>query len=345
MRCFAVGARWSFLESKIYKNTKSSWNILNNYDLFFVSSGTPIAAYPLVILGKPFILWVATPFWEDRVHRIKTGSLKEKLLSWMSRTGLEKMEKEILEKASVILPMSNYAKSKFLEILGKDKDMIVCGYPISTNKKFIEKDYSKKIVVATGRFTDPRKNINMLFKAWSLIYQNHPDAILIIIGQIDESKKEMVRQSYSMFLAENITNNQKNSIYESASLMLISSWQEGLGIVGLEALCNKVPIVSTSCGGVLDFCIPNLTGEVTSINDHEAMAKQASDLLNDPAKLKTMGLAGLKLINENYSLEKIEKIWEEAIKIVNSQVTNYNTNFNLGSTPKENNFFNNHDKH
>jgi hypothetical protein len=75
------------------------------------------------------------------------------------------------------------------------------------------------------------------------------------------------------------------------------------------------------------------------------MAKQASDLLNDPAKLKTMGLAGLKLINENYSLEKIEKIWEEAIKIVNSQVTNYNTNFNLGSTPKENNFFNNHDKH
>lgn len=322
MKCFSIGARWSFLEAQIYKNTKSSWNILNDYDLFFVSSGTPIAAYPLVILAKPFILWVATPFWKDRIHRIKTSSMKEKLLSWISRTELEKMEKEILEKASVILPMSNYAKFKFLEILGKHKDMTVCGYPISPNKKIIEKDYSKKIVVATGRFTDPRKNINMLFKAWNLIHQNHPDAILIIIGQIDESKKEMVRQSHSMFLAENITNNQKDLIYESASIMLISSWQEGLGIVGLEALCNQVPIVSTSCGGVLDFCIQNLTGKVTAINNHEEMAKQASDLLNDPVMLKTMGLAGLKLINENYSLEKIENIWEAAINLINSQVTN-----------------------
>lgn len=317
MKCFSVGARWSFLEAKLYENTKSSWNILNDYDLFFVSSGTPIAAYPLVILCKPFILWSATPFWEDRVHRITTGSLKEKLLSWISKTELEKMEKEILEKASVILPMSNYAKSKFIEILGKPKEMIVCGYPISLNEKLTEKDYSKKIVVATGRFTDPRKNINMLFKAWNLIYQNHPDSILIIIGQIPESKKEMVRQNDSMFLAENITNNQKDLIYESSSLMLISSWQEGLGIVGLEALCNQIPIVSTNCGGVLDFCISSLTAEVIPINDHEEMAKKASDLLSDPDKLKTMGLSGLQLINENYSTEKIELIWEEAIKMVN----------------------------
>ena len=40
--------------------------------------------------------------------------------------------------------------------------------------------------------------------------------------------------------------------------MLITSYQEGLGIVGLEALSYGIPVISTNCGGPGDYVIEKL---------------------------------------------------------------------------------------
>ncbi len=42
--------------------------------------------------------------------------------------------------------------------------------------------------------------------------------------------------------------------------MLITSHQEGLGIIGLEAMSYGIPIVATDCGGTRDYVDNDLTG-------------------------------------------------------------------------------------
>ena len=317
MNCFGIGARYAFWEPNHYTNTLSSWEKhLAGYDLFFVSSGTPFAAHPLLLLSKKFILWVATPFWEDRYDRILHGSFTEKAFSWLTKSHLAKIEKDILQAATAILPMSTYAKTAFTTILGNTastKEMTVCPYPINPQPN-IAKDYEKKIVIATGRFSDPRKNVDMLIRTWGLIEQEIPDAILIIIGQVTPTTKELIQKSATIFLAENINNEKKLELYQKASLALITSWQEGLGIIGLEALSCQVPIVSTDCGGVRDFVIPRITGELVPCNDHQAMATAATALLSNPEQLRTMGEAGARLIEKTFTTTTVKNCWHQALQ-------------------------------
>jgi glycosyltransferase involved in cell wall biosynthesis len=331
MNCFGIGARFAFWEPSHYTNTLSSWQkYLEGYDLFFVSSGTPFAAHPLQLLKKKFILWVATPFWKDRCDRIAAESWYEKVMSWLTKSWLTRIEKDILESATVILPMSKYAEEEFVSILSKKKEMVVCPYPIdlssviqngrgdsprasTTNECTVEKDYSKRIVVAVGRFSDPRKNVDMLLHAWNLIEQEVSDAILLIIGQVTPATKKIIQKSATIYLAENVTNAKKLELYEKCSLALITSWQEGLGIVGLEALSYKVPIVSTDCGGVRDFVVSGVTGELVPCNDHKAMAKATIKLLQAKDVLEAMGEAGAKLIAEKFTIQIVQACWERVL--------------------------------
>ncbi|MFH0898352.1 MAG: glycosyltransferase, partial [bacterium] len=65
-----------------------------------------------------------------------------------------------------------------------------------------------------------------------------------------------------------------------ASLMLITSYQEGFGISGLEALAYGIPVISTDCGGVRDFVIKSITGYLVDINDDKDMAIKALRIIS-----------------------------------------------------------------
>ncbi len=312
MHCYGIGGRFAFWEPWHYSKTKAAWQVISDYDLIFVSSGTPFAAHPAVLWNKKFILWVATPFWADRETRILQGSVKEKLLGYLSKSFLDSIEKEILEKASVVLPMSQYAQEQFESITKSSSKIQVCGYPINA-KTDIKKDFSKKIILAVGRFTDPRKNINMLLKIWDMVKKKVPDTTLLILGSLSEENKQTITKDSRAFFVESPSNEVKNFWYEQASLLLITSTQEGLGIVGLEALSYATPVVSTDCFGVKDFVLENETGFLCPQNNHTEMASIVEKCLNSTDLLKRLSQNGQNLITSKFSFTKIESIWQKAI--------------------------------
>ena len=83
--------------------------------------------------------------------------------------------------------------------------------------------------------------------------------------------------------------------------MLITSYQEGLGIIGLEALSYGLPVVATDCGGTAEYVIDDYTGYLVKINDDEAMAQKTLQLLSDEKLYVKMSADAYKFVEQNFS--------------------------------------------
>ncbi|MFA6527143.1 MAG: glycosyltransferase family 4 protein, partial [Candidatus Babeliales bacterium] len=311
MNCVEIGARWSFWEPGHYVFTQPTWEkLLQQYDYFFVVSGTCIAAHPLVLLNKKFVMWVATPYTEDREQRVKEFGEIHYIIDRLANKKMLALEKNILSSANYIFSISSYVQQKFNSILAtKRTNNTWCGFPIDCSKALPLNIYKENILIAVGRFSDPRKNITMLIKAFSLIHEKNKTAKLYVVGKKPSNEKLYDFCDYpcieNIVFTGQISAADLTALYRRASAMLITSHQEGLGIVGLEALLHGTPVIATLCGGPEDFIIQGRNGYLVPIDDVQAMADKALELLSNHALLCQLSLAARDFIHAQYSLQTI----------------------------------------
>lgn len=312
MNCIEVGARWAFWEPGHYAYTHAAWReLLAGYDYFFVVSGTCIAAHPLEQLNKKFTMWIGTPYNEDREERVKQLKGIRSLLNRLAHKKMNTIEKNILTKASFIWAISSYAKAKFQNIIGQEKEELqLCGYPIDcTQAPILDTVQKEKILLAVGRFSDPRKNLDMLVRVFDTLYATNQELKLYIVGMKPSSEKIFELSSLPCFgnivFTGQITSADLRALYERALLLLITSYQEGLGIVGLEALLHGTPVIATDCGGTRDYAINDVTGYLVDINDDLAMVERIQALLNDQELYKKLSYTSQQFIQKHFSISKI----------------------------------------
>jgi glycosyltransferase involved in cell wall biosynthesis len=104
-----------------------------------------------------------------------------------------------------------------------------------------------------------------------------------------------------------------------ASIFILPSIDiEGFGIVLLEAMACKIPVIATDIVGVASEVIQNNCGIIVKPRDSQALAGAIIRLLKNPKLAKKMGENGRILVEEKYGWEKIakkvEKIYGEIIK-------------------------------
>jgi len=332
-----IGARWAFWEPGHYKFTKLYWQeALKDYKYFFVASGTCIAAHPLTLLNKKFGAWIASTYRQDRQQRIKDFSLGRKILDKISSYKMEKIEKDILHKADLIWALSNYTKTTAENVLGKKSDKIVtCNYPMDVKNSralsFIslnKTEGGERAIIAVGRFDDPRKNLPMLINVFSKLNKVMPNLKLYVIGP-NSYQGPFLHMSCFLPCFKNITftglisDEELNSYYKTANLMLITSYQEGLGVVGLEALAHGVPVVATDCGGAADFIVDGKNGYLVKINDTDVMVDKALTILNSPVLAQEMSDFAVKFVQRNFSTQKIYSIFKYGLAKVYPELTQW----------------------
>lgn len=319
MNCVEVGARWAFWEPGHYAFTHAYWRkLLADYDYFFVVSGTCIAAHPLVELEKKFTMWIGTPYNEDRLERVKQLSGFRAVINRLAQPKMNMLEKKILDKANFVWAISTYAKKEFGRILGYQKStMVLCGYPIDCSKVLYVNDKKERILLAVGRFSDPRKNLDMLVRVFDKLHKQMPDLKLYVVGLKPSNEKLFQLASYPSFnniiFTGQISGSDIKALFYRASLMLITSYQEGLGIVGLEALLNGMPVIATDCGGTRDYVIDNVSGYLVPINDDGAMVEHAMRILSDTALAQRLSRGARKIIEEHYSITKIHSLFVQGL--------------------------------
>jgi glycosyltransferase involved in cell wall biosynthesis len=207
---------------------------------------------------------------------------------------MQKQEAQVFERAALVLALSPHTAAvlgrRFPGIESRLRTLIC---PVDTNEfRPVEASEAGPFLLLTARIRDPRKNVNMLLRAFARVRALRPDLRLVITG--DAPLPETVALAAHLGLAEavefrgNVPRAEVVRLCQSAALFTLPSLQEGLGISALEAIACGVPVVATRCGGPEGLVIEGQTGWLVPNNDEAAFAEAVLQALADPERLRAM---------------------------------------------------------
>lgn len=215
-------------------------------------------------------------------------------------------------KAASVLHATSEKESSNLQSLGFHIPiaMIPNGVVIPPFINRAEKVSQKKIALFLGRI-HPVKGLVNLVKAWSIV---RPRDWQVVIAGPDTNghKAEVYREIIKYGLADTFTfigpvnDIEKHDLFNKADLFILPTYTENFGMAVAEALASGVPVITTkgapwseldeyNCGWWVDIGIEPLS----------LALKQAINLSHH--ELSAMGQRGRKMVEQNYSWDKIGK--------------------------------------
>jgi len=180
---------------------------------------------------------------------------------------------------------------------------------------------SKRVIVSVGRLVH-RKGQDRLIQAMPQILRSIPNAHLLLVGRgpYREKLENFAREagvSQNVTFIGRIAYQQLPEYFRVGDIFAMPSRSrfrglevEGLGIVYLEASACGLPVIAGNSGGAPDAVLEGETGLVVDGTDVDAIAHAAIDLLGDPQKSESMGLAGRNWITKFWSWE----LWSQEFR-------------------------------
>jgi glycosyltransferase involved in cell wall biosynthesis len=106
---------------------------------------------------------------------------------------------------------------------------------------------------------------------------------------------------------------------------------EGLGVVLLEAMHHRVPVIGSDLGGIPDVIEDGVSGVLVPPGDPAALAAAITGLARDPALARRLGDAGYRRATDEFSWPAIVSRWArvyEALEAPGPDQARRNTNTN-----------------
>ncbi|MDX2367588.1 MAG: glycosyltransferase family 4 protein [Colwellia sp.] len=105
--------------------------------------------------------------------------------------------------------------------------------------------------------------------------------------------------------------NDREKIYSSFDVLVVTSETEGLSMVIIEAMANKLPVIATNVGGNPKLVINGQTGWLFEYNDDEKLAEIIQNVINNKALISAIGDNAFSYISENFSIDTSAKKYAE----------------------------------
>ena len=232
--------------------------------------------------------------------------------------------KVLLKKANVVVGQSqNTIQNVKDHYLPEMNPMIIpLGIPrppkVQASRQTFGFNDNEILLVSVGRLV-ARKAVDQLIHLIKKL--GREDVKLIIIGSGPQEKnlrnlaKQLSVQDKIQFMGF-IEEDEKNKLLNIADLYVSTSQHEGFGLVYLEAMATKNPVVCYDYGGQTDFLEHNKTGCLVKLNDEDAFLKQVKTLIKNPQLRTEMSQYCLEKVEEYYidnCAKKYEKLFEELI--------------------------------
>ena len=158
------------------------------------------------------------------------------------------------------------------------------------NDKTLRRSFAKdseKIIIHISNFRKV-KRVQDVLKVFVKIRKEIPSKLLLIGDGPERLKMEQLCRNLD--LCDNVRFIGKLKAVERvlsvSDLFLLPSETESFGLVALEAMASKVPVVSSNSGGLPEVNIEGKTGFLLEVKDIDAMARKAISLLADENKLE-----------------------------------------------------------
>jgi glycosyltransferase involved in cell wall biosynthesis len=154
----------------------------------------------------------------------------------------------------------------------------------------------------------PIKDHETLIKAFELVQPKHPRARLRLVG--DGELREQLAGRLALSPARQAIEllpgtSDPASQYAKASVVVLSSVNEGMPNVLLEAMAMGLPCVGTAVGGVSEVIRNGQTGFLVQKREPQAMAQALDELLGNEALRERFGEQGRQVALAEHSLENV----------------------------------------
>lgn len=116
-------------------------------------------------------------------------------------------------------------------------------------------------------------------------------------------------------------------LLQALDIFVLCTHIEGLPLVILEAMAYAKPVVATAIGGVPEIVVDGKTGLLHAHQDDAQLAAHLLSLLQDPVRAKTLGEAGRRMMQTNFTNEQfaanMSNLYRELLGIARSPENNY----------------------
>ena len=255
---------------------------------------------PIWIKGLPII-------YERHSSKLElkytSGSVLKKIRGFFTYNLINNLAR----KFSLIVVLNESMKNEW-----KHRNIEVIPNPLWFDPKSLKMVEKKKKVIFVGRQTK-QKGVDLLLEIWKKLHPKNPEWEMDIYG---EPTSEFNLQSNDK-LNLNVKSPTKNihEIYSDASLLFLTSRNEGFGMVLIEAMAYKIPCVAFNCPvGPSHIINEGENGFLIDAFNIDEFVTKAGKLMKDQTMNYSMG-KNAQISVEKYQLKNVMEQW---ISIFNS---------------------------
>jgi glycosyltransferase involved in cell wall biosynthesis len=209
------------------------------------------------------------------------------------------LERTIYENAARVFTRSHNVTNDLTKHYALPADKAVCVYAgpnvgAGGQREPANDGYANRRILFVGNDWE-RKGGPELAAAFREVLRVLPDAHLTIVGASPRLDLPNCTILGSLPVEE------LGAEFAQASVFCLPTRLEPFGIVVLEAMLHRLPVVATAEGALPDMVRNEVTGRLVSPGNVQQLTSALIDLLRDPARCRQYGEAGYELAQRRYT--------------------------------------------
>jgi glycosyltransferase involved in cell wall biosynthesis len=155
------------------------------------------------------------------------------------------------------------------------------------------------------------KNLELLVQAYRSLIRQRRELLLIVVGNgpYFSEMRETLADTPAVFTGY-LEGEDLSAVYAASDLFIFPSTTDTFGNVVLEAQASGVPVIVTDSGGPQENLIPGKTGVVVPAHDEASLVRAVLSLVENPGRLKEMGLAARRFVESRSFARAFEVAWD-----------------------------------
>jgi glycosyltransferase involved in cell wall biosynthesis len=210
------------------------------------------------------------------------------------------LERNAFNQAKKVFVTAEYVRDELVDIYGvPESKVLVVGTGLGGIKPFFgEKDYSRIHILFVAKERFESKGGPLMLSAFAKLREMCPDARLTIVGQNDYVDRLAID---GVEVLGHVSFEKLQELFNSHTMFALPGAHEPWGLVYLEALACKMPVVGLNKNAFPEICNYGRYGIVMDGSDSELLAAKILDLYKSPDRMGEMAKAGQQYCLSRFS--------------------------------------------
>lgn len=232
------------------------------------------------------------------------------LSSWIEKNGVEHADRVIAVSSEMKQDIVNTYQipSEKVEVVhnGIDLDQY---HPVQDRDYLDEQGIDHPYLLFVGRISRQKgilqllEAMEQLDRVYLVLCASSPDT-----PELEKEVREKVNQNPKIkWINEMVSKDKVIQLYSHATAFICPSIYEPFGIINLEAMACKAPVIASRVGGIKEVVVDGETGFLVPPGDPKELANRIKFALNNPELMAEFREKGRQRVEQYFSWESIAK--------------------------------------